>query len=345
MGKINDTTTYPNTAPALTDHVPGTDVSNTTNDAAGETVTFTLQAIMDLIEANGQFTESNITDLQSYLVNVVEDTTPQLGGQLDVNGNAIGDGTRELLTFTEDASAVNHVNIENEATGSGPIISSTGDDAAVDLNFATKSTGTINMAADVLPSADSTYDIGASGTAFAEGHFDTVYIGGTQFDGTTLADPNADRIGFWDDSAGTFAWLTASTGLDITGTNLTVDTNNRTDTITFVIDGGGSAISTGVAGYLEVPFACTIQQVTMLVDTSSTTTVDIWKDTYANYPPTDADSITASAVPGTSAGLKDQDATLTGWTTSISAGDILGYNVDANDNATKITISLEVLRT
>lgn len=52
MAKINDTTTYPNTTPALTDHIPGTDVSNTTNDANGETVTFTLQDILDLIEAN-----------------------------------------------------------------------------------------------------------------------------------------------------------------------------------------------------------------------------------------------------------------------------------------------------
>ena len=75
--------------------------------------------------------------------NVVEDTTPQLGGQLDVNGNAIGDGTRELLTFTEDASAVNHINIENEATGSGPIISAAGDDTNIDLNISAKGTGTI----------------------------------------------------------------------------------------------------------------------------------------------------------------------------------------------------------
>ena len=33
------------------------------------------------------------------LQDVVDDTTPQLGGQLDVNGNAIGDGTLELLKF------------------------------------------------------------------------------------------------------------------------------------------------------------------------------------------------------------------------------------------------------
>lgn len=34
-------------------------------------------------------TESNISDLGSYLENVVEDTTPQLGGNLDLNGNDI----------------------------------------------------------------------------------------------------------------------------------------------------------------------------------------------------------------------------------------------------------------
>jgi hypothetical protein len=79
---------------------------------------------------------------------VVDDTTPQLGGQLDVNGQAIGDGTRELITFTEDGSAVNHINIENEATGSGPIIASAGDDAAIDINISPKSTGNILLNSD-----------------------------------------------------------------------------------------------------------------------------------------------------------------------------------------------------
>jgi hypothetical protein len=79
----------------------------------------------------------------SGISEVVEDTSPQLGGQLDVNGNAIGDGTRELVTFTEDGSAVNHVNIENEATGSGPIISAAGDDTNIDLNISAKGTGNI----------------------------------------------------------------------------------------------------------------------------------------------------------------------------------------------------------
>lgn len=119
--------------------------------------------------------------------------------------------------------------------------------------------------------------------------------------------------------------------------------NQRTTAITFVIDAGGSALTTGIKGDLRVPHACTIQKATLLADQSTTTTIDVWKDTFANFPPTDADSITASAQVATSAADSSEDATLTGWTTSISAGDILRFNVDANDNATRVTVSLEVL--
>jgi len=117
-----------------------------------------------------------------------------------------------------------------------------------------------------------------------------------------------------------------------------------TASLTFIIDGGGSAITTGQKGHLEIPFACTITQVTMLADASGSIVVDIWKDTYANFPPTDADSITASAPPTISSAQKSQDSTLTGWTKAISAGDILAFNVDSCSTITRVTISLKVER-
>ncbi len=115
--------------------------------------------------------------------------------------------------------------------------------------------------------------------------------------------------------------------------------------INFIIDGGGDAITTGIKGDVEVPFACTITQVTMLADQSGSIVVDIWKDTYANFPPTDADSITAAAVPTISAAVKSQDSTLSGWTTSVTAGDILRFNVDSVATCERVTISLKVTRT
>lgn len=115
--------------------------------------------------------------------------------------------------------------------------------------------------------------------------------------------------------------------------------------IDFVIDGGGSAITTGEKGHLEIPFGCTITQVTLLADTSGDIVIDIWKDTYARYPPTVADTICADTKPTISADTKYQDSDLAGWTTSIAAGDILAYNVDSCDTITRVTVSLKVTRT
>ena len=57
----------------------------------------------------------------------------------------------------------------------------------------------------------------------------------------SLADPNADRIMFWDDSAGATAWLTAGSGLSISGTTITA--TGGSDTFT-TIQSDGVAVST-----------------------------------------------------------------------------------------------------
>lgn len=159
------------------------------------------------------------------------------------------------------------------------------------------------------------------------------------------ADPNVDAGLFWDDSAGNTAYFTPTNGLEFNGTNLRITDNSRLGTITFVIDGGGTTITTGVKGYLEIPFAGTINRATALADQSGSIVVDIWKDTYANYPPVDADSITASAPVTISSAVKSQDSTLTGWTTSVSAGDIFGFNVDSITTCQRVTISLRIVKT
>ena len=132
----------------------------------------------------------------------------------------------------------------------------------------------------------------------------------------------------------------------VTGTKTLAElTLGETAAINFIIDGGGSAITTGVKGYIEISFACTITQQTTLLEQSGSIVIDIWKDTYANYPPTVADTITAAAKPTIAAGLKDQDSTLTGWTTSVTAGDILAFNVDSITTTELCTICLRVTRT
>jgi len=114
--------------------------------------------------------------------------------------------------------------------------------------------------------------------------------------------------------------------------------------VAYIIDGGGSAITTGVKGFLLVPFKCEIQQVTLLADVSGDIVIDIWKDVYANFPPTDADSITAAAPPTLDGAQNSQDSTLTGWTKTINAGDVLAFNVDSAATITRVTLILKCKR-
>lgn len=108
---------------------------------------------------------------------------------------------------------------------------------------------------------------------------------------------------------------------------------------------GGSAIATGIKGYLRVPFACRIVKVTVLLEQSGSIVWDVWKDTFANYPPTVADTITASAKPTVTTATKSEDSTLTGWTRSISAGEVLGFKVDSITTAAWSALQIEVQRT
>ena len=108
----------------------------------------------------------------------------------------------------------------------------------------------------------------------------------------------------------------------------------------FIIDGGGSAITTGVKGDLYIPDAFTITGVALLADQSGSIVVDLWVDTYANYPPTVADTITASAKPTLSSATKTKDTTLTGWTTSIGSDRTLRVNVDSASTVTRVVLAV-----
>lgn len=100
-------------------------------------------------------------------------------------------------------------------------------------------------------------------------------------------------------------------------------------TVVYELDGGGSDLTTGFTRYIRVPRAGTITKWTLLADVGGSIVIDVWKDTFANYPPTDSDSITGGNEPELSTDDEAEDSTLTGWSTSVSAGDVLGFIVDS----------------
>lgn len=111
-------------------------------------------------------------------------------------------------------------------------------------------------------------------------------------------------------------------------------------TVNVILGGTASVIAAGIKGDIRFPENGTINSVEMFADQTGSIVVDLWKDTYGNYPPVVGDSITASAKPTISAATKSTDSTLTGWTTSITAGDVIRINVDSVSAVKRVTLAL-----
>lgn len=182
-----------------------------------------------------------------------------------------------------------------------------------------------------------------SGTALTFGTIVTAGIGDDQVTYAKIQDVSAtDRLlGRDTAAAGIIEEISVNNGLEFTGSGgIQMSANQRTRTITYIIDGGGSAITTGVKGFLEIPFDFTITGWTLLADASGSIVIDVWKDTYANFPPVVGDTIAGSEKPTLSSVQKNQDLSLSTWTTAITAGDILAFNVDSATTVTRVTLSI-----
>ena len=111
-----------------------------------------------------------------------------------------------------------------------------------------------------------------------------------------------------------------------------------------VFDGGGSVIGDATQIDLVVPYNCTIKEAYALADQSGSATIAVWNDTLGNFPPTTADNITAGGII-ISADDNIQDTSLTGWTTSLTEGDVLRFNMSGASTAiTQLTAQLMVTK-
>jgi hypothetical protein len=80
---------------------------------------------------------------------------------------------------------------------------------AVNIGHATDTTVSRSGAGDIAVEGNVVYRAGGTDVALADG--------GT---GASLVDPDADRVLFWDDSAGQVTWLSLHSNLEISGTTL-----------------------------------------------------------------------------------------------------------------------------
>lgn len=121
------------------------------------------------------------------------------------------------------------------------------------------------------------------------------------------------------------------------------------------IDGGGSAITTGLKRRIKIPYDCTLVADSVDghfwqigLDQSGSIGLDLWMDSYSNYPPTNADRISGtvgSQNPRVSAATKGGSGTTTGWTLNLVGGRYLFVNVDSVSTATFCVLGLHIIRT
>jgi len=121
--------------------------------------------------------------------------------------------------------------------------------------------------------------------------------------------------------------------------------------IVFTIGDGAEVITPGIKKSIEVTQNSTITGWKGLSDDAATTAgdivFDIWKDVYANYPPTVADTIIDTGSGGvkpniTATNITGISANVNNWITALTAGDILRFNVDSVNSLTSVTLILEV---
>lgn len=93
----------------------------------------------------------------------------------------------------------------------------------------------------------------------------------------------------------------------------------------------------------NIPFSGTITGWTLDgQNVSGSAVVDLWKVAYASYPPTVANTITGSALPTLSSQKNNTSTTLTGWTTSITAGDVIAANLNSITTITNLCLTIQI---
>lgn len=107
-------------------------------------------------------------------------------------------------------------------------------------------------------------------------------------------------------------------------------------------DGQGSVLATGNATLLYFNSALTITGIVLLApNESGSIQLAINKITYTSFPGSGS-SIVASAPPVISSAQKSKNTTLTGWTTSLAADDILIVSIASVTTLTKVQMFLLV---
>lgn len=114
-----------------------------------------------------------------------------------------------------------------------------------------------------------------------------------------------------------------------------------------VLDGGGQPIAAGIKCDVPIDFDCAVTGWTVLGDQAGSIRIDLWKSSYAAFPP-----VVGGSMPGANAnkpqatGAAKAQGGVAGWTAAqVAAGEIVRVNVDTVAAFTRVTLGLALRRT
>jgi len=105
---------------------------------------------------------------------------------------------------------------------------------------------------------------------------------------------------------------------------------------------GGAVVASGTTVWAEVPANGSIIRYTLLADQAGDIVIAVKKAAYSSWPT--ETSITGGNDPTLSSSQSARDETLTDWTTSVNAGDILQFSVTSASTVCFVQLFLTIQR-
>jgi hypothetical protein len=318
-GKVNSATLETTGAATLNSLVVGTSTAVTAVDtdlasvAGTDTTLASAKAIKTYVDAQITAEDLDVTADSGTIAIDLDSAALTIAGGTGITTSA----DTSTVTITSDDANINHDALNNfvadEHIGHSGVTITAGNGL----------TGGGNITATRTLTVDPHTGIAVTSDGVALSHLGI----------EDLADPNADRVAFWDDSASKFDWLTMGTNLAITGTTLNAtDTNdNTTYTAGTGLTLSGTTFNANVEGTEQTVAA---QTVTATASRSYAVQVDGSDNLIVNVPWVDTNTDTNTTY---SAGT---GLTLDGTTFNVTVTDTT-YTAGTDLDLTGTTFSLE----
>lgn len=122
-------------------------------------------------------------------------------------------------------------------------------------------------------------------------------------------------------------------------------------TVGITIDGGGNTPSTGIKGFVTIPYACTITSWTCIADQTGSASVDICYIVGSGAPPaapnipTDPANLISASAPvllSFAQSAAGGASAISTWSTSLAQWGTLMFNLNSVTTCTRITVQLQV---